>query len=116
MSSSNQKSIFQYYNGKRSVWGDPLEIEDMMNYLLAGEPGKVTDQTNVNDPEVYVPATNRLVEAVREAFKMAPFDEATGEGATRQDCLDASNAYLRYKKSLKKSTADPSTSPPASEE
>ena len=54
-----------------------------------------------NDALVF-PATERLLEAVRLAFKMVPFDPETGEGALEPDCFKALEDFTAFLNEQKK--------------
>jgi len=126
---ADEREIFQYFNGKTNVWGDPVVVYERLaaclegdinaaiaatNQGLAGErPASMTDeefaqllaQETATQP-LREAASTRLREAVRNAFAMAPWNPQAENpedvGATAKHCreaLDALNDFLDQKKS-----------------
>ncbi len=115
--SENERKIFPYRLSEcgAEVFGDPLALSRELSILLDGDPNGViraargTQERDANGkiiagqpsekPEevvVRLQAERRLLAAVREAFGMDPFDRATGQGATDEDCRRALNCYLEW--------------------
>lgn len=98
MWSDQEKQIFKYHTGAAEQYGDPLAIERKLRALTAGQPGKLAAQTA--DPELddasWARAEEKLIQAVREAFEMAPFDKTTGQGATDAMCKRLWNDFWGY--------------------
>lgn len=96
-------NVFQYFNGIKKVYGDPLEIEDELNYHLGGDINKCLEMATHEDVTVSKPAVRHLVEVTRIVFKMVPYNDNDGSGAKRVDCIQAFNDFTDYKIGLKKS-------------
>ena len=96
-----QRNIFRYWNGIAYVWGDPLQIYRRLLVAFGGDMGPTYANAASEDPAISLPALGELADKVRDAFGMVPFDQATGQGATESDCLDALadwSAHLGLKK------------------
>lgn len=133
-------STFQYHNGLSLVYGDPLVIEDELYAALGDDSAFEAAQYRPPSVEQQARETRNLGPedlahyrtdlagrrqqaaaaraaiwgAVREAFHMAPFDPATGQGATAADCNAALLALWDHLAGQKKSTGDsPTSSPPS---
>ena len=105
------RKVFPYFNGAAQVWGDPLAIYRALMkefdgdttpvleafrsraQIPAGTPPEEAAAAMAAGEACWTAAAGRLVEFVRKAFAMVPFDPATGCGATEEDCLAALEAY-----------------------
>jgi hypothetical protein len=91
-----ERAIFEYHDGERTVFADPLAIQRKMLRLAAGnlvglseaasapekatgpeEPGKVLERLN---------AQEQLLSVIREGFNLPEFDPNTGKGALEKQC------------------------------
>jgi hypothetical protein len=91
------KEVFgPYSNGEGMVYGDPLRIHRRLTAGLRGDPNTVIKDSNSEDPAVSYPATERLVQAVIQAFEMKPFDPATGKGATTDLALSTLATFTEW--------------------
>ncbi len=111
------RDVFPYFNGARIVYGDPVAIDNRYFTDLADEDlDALNEQFGSKAEAVQIEAESRTIQAVRAAFKLVPFDEETGEGAT--DGM-AGTLWIRYqdwKDGLKKKAASgPSTPPPSAD-
>lgn len=125
MFSPEERSIFKYHNGEKEIWADPLAIRRQLTLAFGGDPDAALDAAQ---PPVYVKAPDgseppvnpvaevhaarglgRLMEGVREAFGMTPFDPDSGKGATEEQCMKALQAYLDFLESKKKLPEDSPT-------
>lgn len=107
------EGVFSYFDGEKTVFGDPLRVERELYQSLAVTnrgPDEVFAAYASKDPALWMPAVGLVVEAVRRAFAMAPFDPATGRGATEAHCRDAVEALWDYLDLKKKPTAGSVTS------
>lgn len=113
------RKVFPYFNGSAQVWGDPLAIYRALMKEFEGDTKPILEafRSRALVPEGTPPeeaaaalaagearwtaAAGRLVEFVRRAFAMAPFDPATGTGATEEDCLAALEDYHAWMRSKK---------------
>jgi hypothetical protein len=91
--SAAERQVFAYFNGLATVYGDPMRVLRAMLAAFDGDPNPTIEQMDSPEPTLWVPAAERMVAAVREVFGMAPFDPATGQGATDADCLAALQAW-----------------------
>ena len=98
--------IFKYFNGIAQVCGDPLEIEEGLHFHLNGDPNGTVDLMNSEDPTVAYPATKEASRgySTRSSSRWFLMIKATDTGAKWQDCLNTWNAFIAYKRLLKKST------------
>lgn len=121
------RQVFPYWDGSKRVYGDPLAIEDR---YLADMAGEDLDELNRDlspdlspDPAAPAPtsgprvlarlqAQERLADGVRAAFRLAPFDEATGEGMTADQVRTLWNRYNAWKDGLKGDTGPGASTPP----
>ena len=91
MSEEICNGVFRFFDGEKPRYGDPLKIHREL-YMALGSPDEVFAAYESDDPAAWMPAAGRIAEAARLAFPMAPFDPATGKGATEQHCRDAVDA------------------------
>lgn len=106
MADSNPRTdIFQYHNGEKPVWGDPLRIQRLLHLALPDAPAVLQGVRNKD-----LAAVGKLMEAVPLAFGMKPFDPESGEGATEAVCKAAVEALWAFLASKKKSSAGVPTS------
>jgi len=91
-----KRNIFPYHNGVALVYADPLAIYRRLVLALDGEPNRWIEESRSDVAVLRVNAEQRLDQAVRVAFEMAPFDPLTGGGATAEFCDAALDAYLVY--------------------
>ncbi len=108
---TRQREVFPYFNGKEDVYGDPMRIHRLMFKLLDGDVNRVIEQSESEDINVSDPAEELLLEAVRGAFDMVPFDSKTGEGATEADCHAALEAFAAFSDEKKTPQENSPTSP-----
>lgn len=106
--SDEERRVFAYHDGAGTVHGDPLAIWRRMLAAFDGDLDVVLEQARHDQAAVWAPAMGRLVEAVRDVFAMRPFDPATGQGATDEDCLAALRAWQGW---LAKKKATAASSP-----
>jgi|SRR5579859_354217 len=114
-----EREIFPYYNGNpngKVVMGDPIYLRRKLTEELGGNPAKWIDDYNSQDLARSLPATEKLIGAVRAAFKMMPYDDATGQGAMEKDVLEALAEFLTFEESKKKSLENLPKSRPVSPE
>lgn len=88
-----ERKVFAYFDGARTVYADPLQVLRRWVLFFDGDPNPTHEAMYSDEPMVRLPAQERVVAGVRAAFDMAPFDPATGAGATDADCLAALRAW-----------------------
>lgn len=104
-----RKACFRFWNGARFVWADPLRVERRL-YAALGDPHAVFAASQSSEFVIASTALEQLVEAVRDVFRMEPFDDETGAGATEEDCRNALQALWDYLAKKKLSAAASPTS------
>ena len=102
--------IFEYFDGQKPVWADPLEIDDLMAAHLKGEPNKVIDDCASKIPAVKLNAMQQFAAAVCSTFQLQPFNRETGEGATWKTCLGVWKRFTDWQQTQKKSGVEGPTS------
>lgn len=112
MFSEAERRIFQYFDGAGAVWGDPLALERALLSCLGPDAGRVLEEANSPDNLLALAATGQLVEGIRTAFSMVPFDPSSGAGATEAMCLDALEALYDCLDAKKKPAVNLPISPP----
>lgn len=116
MYSEQEKKVFQYHDGTAEVFGDPVTIHRRLTAYLDGNPNQVIEATQNADPLAAMHANDRLLAAVRVAFEM-PFDKATGEGATEDECFAALDKFTEYlEKKGPNGASTPTCEPPSGQE
>lgn len=106
MFTDDERRIFPYWNGEAAVCGDPLAVRRRLTLALqGGGVNALLQEANGADELAAAAATGRLVDAVRQAFEMAPFDPATGRGATEEDCRRALRSFSDFLEKKNQSTA-----------
>ena len=91
-----ERQVFTYFNGVKQVCADPLAVFRKVVAAFDGDVNTTLEQLDSDQPGLWAMATTRMIDVVREAFPMVPFDGDTGEGATDRDCLDALNAWRTW--------------------
>jgi hypothetical protein len=127
---SDNKDIFQYHDGEKQRWGDPMAIRrrlvlacggsfqrlwedyfpDLSKVGLPPEEGGLTPERAASLLLARATAGEKFLPAVRQAFQMVAFDEATGAGATEQHCEDAARAFGQFCEDAKKKLGNSATS------
>jgi hypothetical protein len=104
----DQTNIFSYFDGEKQVWADPLEIHHGLAAALDGDVNKILAATRMTCEDarqqaaVRHDAMQRLVPAIREVFKLLPFDPNTGTGATWRACIAVFSEFVKWEDALKK--------------
>lgn len=116
------KRIFQYHDGESDVFADPSELEYQIDRLEIQEllfPKRLAelpaDEEGMIDFEKIDPQDRKLLfdsyhEAeplIREAFKLKPFDRASGKGLLYREVIELYNKYLDWCEQVKKNTETP---------
>jgi hypothetical protein len=136
MSASDRRVFGPYHDGRGEAYADPLEAHRLLYQQAGGRLGQLLDDARASGPvdspddseeARALKARNRaeidarafgaalvLLAAARKAFQMAPFDRATGQGATEAGCWEVLDSFLVFLDDEKKSTATSPTSAPPS--
>ena len=117
-----ERLIFEYNNGERQVFGDPLLLRDRIFTVSMGEfwnlRKKVLKIDAANDDITIImegiEARGHLVNIARAVFDMVPYNDATGKGATAEDCLNVTNLFLHWLDQKKTNAARQQTTLPPS--
>lgn len=91
------KNIFPYHDGVQERFGDPLRIDRLLNTYLGGDRKGAMQRINSPAPEIAVPAMEKLLNAISQAFGIPRFDDKTGEGVGTEDVLRGTlNKFLDW--------------------
>ena len=100
-----KRQIFKYWDGYNTVFGDPLAIQNTLDFhpvYRADKHPMAAEQSKE--------AWNICVSAYREAFNLRPFDCTTGDGLTDWEVCDLTVKFNLYLAALKKNTVGTQTS------
>lgn len=122
MYSDEERRVFKYFDGEQEVYGDPLALRTEIFIATNGDPDSLSKKifiplTPDTPPEQIIEAykaEKKLVEIVRDVFKMKPFDPTTGAGATVDHCRMAWRMLTRFLNGEKKNTVKSPTESPSS--
>jgi hypothetical protein len=101
----SDRNVFSYHDGAGQAFADPLAVYRRFMRATEGDPDPLLRAAQrpadgaAEEPGALLrrlDAEARLAEAARVALPMRPFDPATGEGATDEDCLGALYAWLEW--------------------
>ncbi len=132
---SQDNFVFGYWNGSADVFADPLRVDRELRaksqcqlWTWLRTMREEVPTVNANDPpEVranalahkmgmetkQVAAAESIISLVYLVFKMVPFDESTGKGATERNCHAVLTAWLAFVAGEKKNP-EPSAPAPTS--
>lgn len=112
MFTDEDRQIFPYHDGAKKVFGDPVEIQRRMNAALEGDVNGVVEKSNefredigedgqplivrLVSPQMALDYREKLNAAICSAFRLAPFDPATGQGMTSAMLLKVWNAFTDW--------------------
>ena len=116
--SSEQREIFRYSNGQKTVCADPAVLYRRFLKAVGGEQSlqDIDQQALSDDMELAGAAGEKLLGAIRDAFNLKPLDE-DGNGATEPEQLKAYTDFLEYlSESKKKVDSTPTWQPPTGEQ
>jgi hypothetical protein len=102
-----EKKIFRYFDGRGDAHADPLAVYRSFMECFDGDPDPVLKAARggrrpEGEPEPPAEKLSRLraeaelARAAQVCLEMVPFDRATGEGATEEDCLRALYSWLEW--------------------
>ena len=93
-----------YWDGAGERFADPKQAYRRLIHALDGDPNKYLRAIKSQSEPERFEAMERLIDASRAVFEMAPFDPGTGGGATDTDCLNVVRDFLHWIDDQKKST------------
>lgn len=111
--------VYSYHDGGSMVRADPLEIrhaiivateggiDDILSSCVLPPDPTPGDRLRVED------SRKRLDDVTREAFRLKPFDPATGAGCTTAMVRRVWNHYAEYVRGKGQADAGSSASPPS---
>ena len=120
--------IFAYNDGKSDVFGDPTDIDFELDRLGVEEtlrmqrfldmpktPEGMIDfrAADKDDVRLRFDTYHELEPAIREAFRLEPFDRATGTGLLFGEVLELYSRYMDWRATVKKNMTQPLDSTPA---
>lgn len=77
------RGFFAYYDGEKTVWGDPLRIWR----ALQNDPEIELATALIGAGEAREPDTTRTIEAICRAFGVKRFDPETGKGLSDHEVI-----------------------------
>ncbi len=85
---AQEKAIFEYQDPATGArrYADPMAVDRALAAHTHGECDRLVADLHGTDPVKRLAAGDLLWPAVRAAFGLAPFDAATGKGATDAVC------------------------------
>jgi hypothetical protein len=101
----SDRNVFTYHDGAGQVFADPVAVYRRFMEAVGGDPDpllQAAQRPQDGAPEEpgallrRLDAERQLADAARTALPMRPFDPATGEGATDEDCLAALYAWMEW--------------------
>lgn len=109
-----QKDIFQYWNGERAVYGDPLVILRIMSKELDGNSKEIWDLTQSENPNQANEAADKIIKAAHKAFAMVPFvhGSESDNGATNEIVFSVLGQFFSWWAKKKPTIANSPTLPP----
>lgn len=107
-----QKDIFQYWNGERAVYGDPLVILRIFTAQLDGDVDGTFKLSQSENPAQAVVAADKIIAAARKALVMLPFSTESGAGATDEVVFSMLDQFFTWWAKKKSTTANSPTLPP----
>ena len=113
MWSEAERQIFgPYHDGRAQVYGDPLAIWRRLVHGLDGDVNRWLTHARSEEPEIRYQATERILVATVEAFDLAPFDRATGQGVLERDAMAILNTFFDWIDQKKSPPVNSPTSAP----
>src|ERR1700693_989791 len=96
MFSAEARRIFQYFNGQKLIYADPIEINRRVWHACGGDPKDLVEKAKVPDQIVAYEALEKFVGAIREAFRMPAINPDTGQGALFDEVLQAWEDFVGF--------------------
>lgn len=118
MHTPEERQIFRYSNGVKTVCADPAVLYRRFLKAIGGEQHltDVEKQIQSGDETLAEQGSDKLLAAVRASFNLKSLDEE-GEGATEPEQLRAYFSFLEFlTESKKKAETSPTWQPPMGEQ
>lgn len=116
MHTAEERKVYKYHNGVCDVFADPLLLRRQLRLFSGEDLNKLASDAEAahrpdasqEDFERGHASEERLVNAIRQAFGLAPIDPESGQGFSWADCLHVYNAFCDW---LDQKKTTPDTSP-----
>lgn len=92
------------WDGVNVVYLDPSRVQRRLDQAVGGRIAELLEQWASPEPAVALAAAEQFLGAVRVAFDAAPFDPATGSGATEVQLRQVWDAWLAWNSKKNEST------------
>lgn len=111
-----KKNIFKYFNGIKTIYADPFELDWRMQDATKMETSidtkdswlSPTPDSEGNFDKQQIALLNEAyhfyIPILVKVFKLKAFNEDTGEGMTGEEIIDLWSSYLSWRFDLKKNT------------
>jgi hypothetical protein len=110
---ADETLTFHFHDGRQWRCVDPWKVERLLARGLKGQSvSRVIEESRQPVDAIASPALDLLLSAVCLAFGLTPVQE-DGSGHTERTQVRVLTAFLRWKAEVKKNTAPPATSSPA---
>lgn len=103
--------VFPYHDGTRDRLGDPFRIERILTAHLGGSIKEGLQRLQNPAPEIAIPAGERLLRGVCEAFGVQRWTEANPQGFGESQLMDLFDSFLKWRREVKKKSGTSPTSP-----
>jgi hypothetical protein len=98
-------SGFRYETGAGRAFADPIAAYRRLWIECGGSPQDLLASSESPDARLSMPATDRLLAAVRRTFALVPFDSETGRGADDEHVYAVLDGFCDYLDQKKKTPA-----------
>lgn len=106
------REIFEYQDETgRQKFADPIRVLRTLEFRCEGDVDETVRLARSENPELAFPATDRLLDGIREAFALPAFDAETGQGAVEDFLLDLYADFLVWMAKKKVTPENLRTSP-----
>lgn len=113
MFSPEERKVFRYCNGQGEVFADPLMLQRKLRVAMGGDPKKVVEEFNSDNPIVSDQAAEVFYGGIREAFGIQPFNPADGTGFVEEDLKKLWDMFQKWIDEKKNPTVNSPTASPS---
>ena len=102
---SPRRGLFRYFNGYRYVYGDPIEIQELLDtdaHYIASKHPELATQDGPAGSEAY----QVCLSAYRRAFNLRKYDPQTRKGLTNAEIDQLVILFYTFVEALKKNIED----------